>query len=100
VSRTHLTLALVAGLLFAVLLVPGAGAIVPPKNCGMMTVRHHRYQIKADQMRCTRARRYAERYLRSHTRPSGYTCRDYRASQTRLKFRCYRGIKVFFAIRR
>ena len=93
-------LALAAALVLTIAFAPRAGAIVPPKNCGLMTVKEKRYKIKADQMRCRRARRYSRRYLRSHDRPSGYHCTDYSASETKLKFRCYRGIKVFFAIRR
>ena len=77
-----------------------ATAIVPPKNCGMQTVSGKRYQIKADQMRCRTAKRYSRRYLASRRRPSGYSCRSFRASETKLKFRCAKGIRVFFAIRR
>ena len=86
-------------LLAAAVLVPGAHATVPPKNCGMITVKSKRYQIKADQMRCRTAKTYSRRYLRRHSRPSGYRCTDYR-SGTALKFRCSKSIKVFFAIRR
>ena len=76
-----------------------AGGTVPPKNCGYMSVAGHRYNIKADQIRCATARPYATSYLRSHSAPRGYTCRDY-SSGTKLKFRCTHGIKVFFAIKR
>ena len=76
-----------------------APATVPPKNCGMTTVSGKRYQIKADQLRCTTAKTYARRYLRSHSRPSGYRCTDF-GSSTKLKFRCAKGIRVFFAIKR
>jgi hypothetical protein len=91
--------ALVLGLALAAVAVPQAGAIVPPKNCGMITVKGHRYQIKADQMRCGSAITYSRRYLRSHTRPSGFRCSDY-GSGTKLKFRCSKNIRVFFAIKR
>jgi hypothetical protein len=77
-----------------------ATAVVPPKNCGIQTVAGKRYQIKADQMRCKTAKRYSRSYLASRRRPSGYSCRSYRASDTKLKFRCSKGIRVFFAIRR
>jgi hypothetical protein len=79
-------------------LAPSAPAIVPPTDCGTMVVRAKRYVIKADQIRCTTARTHARRYLTSHTKPQGYTCRDFGA-ETKLKFRCSRGIRVFFAIR-
>jgi hypothetical protein len=91
-----LSLALIALALSA----GAASAIVPPKNCGMQSVSGHRYQIKADQMRCRTAKRYSRSYLASHHRPSGYSCRNYKASETKLKFRCAKGIRVFFAIRR
>jgi hypothetical protein len=77
---------------------PGA-AIVPPTDCGILTVKAKRYSIKADQLRCPTARSHASRYLSKHRRPRGYRCRDF-GSETKLKFRCARGIKVFFAIRR
>ncbi len=77
---------------------PAAWAPVPPKNCGMLQ-EGGLYNIKADQMRCRRARRYARRYLASHNRPSGYSCRDY-GRDTSIEFRCSKGSRVFFAIRR
>jgi hypothetical protein len=76
-----------------------AWAPVPPRNCGFMDVRGKTYNIKADQIRCRRARRYARRYLRTHVRPSGYSCKDY-GRGTSIKFRCSKGAKVLFAIRR
>ena len=74
-------------------------AIVPPTDCGTMIVKAKRYTIKADQLRCPTARSHARRYLAAAIKPTGYTCRTYGA-ETKLKFRCSRGIKVFFAIRR
>ncbi len=88
--------------LLCLLLATSAGAaqaIVPPQDCGMLTVDGRRYNIKADQIRCSTAKPYARRYLASNRRPSGYRCQRY-SSQTKLKFRCSRGIKVFFAIKR
>ncbi len=78
---------------------PAAPAIVPPRDCGMTTVKGKRYNIKADQIRCRTAKPHARRFLASGRRPSGYRCRTYSGS-TALKFRCSRGVKVFFAIRR
>jgi hypothetical protein len=75
-----------------------ASAIVPPRNCGKLSVNGRTYNIKADQLRCTRARRYAKRYLVNRWRPSGYSCRTYQNSA--LRFRCARGIRVYYAIRR
>jgi hypothetical protein len=83
----------------ALALAPAAQAIVPPRDCGRMTVKGKRYTIKADQLRCRTARTYSRRYLERRRRPSGYRCRTY-GSETKLKFRCSRRIQVFFAIRR
>jgi len=91
------TLALTCGLLA---LAPLSAAIVPPADCGILKVSSgKRYTIKADQLRCATAKPHASRYLSTHRRPTGYTCRDY-GRETKLKFRCSRGVKVFFAIRR
>jgi hypothetical protein len=90
---------LVAGVVLALTLAPsGAGAIVPPRNCGMLEVGGARYNIKADQIRCRPARKYSKRYLQSGWRPSGYSCRRYSGSA--LRFRCTKGIRSYFAIRR
>jgi len=95
----------VAGLAFtlavALLLVMAAPSPAPvePRNCGMMTVKGQRYQVKADQIRCRTAKTWTRRYLRESDRPSGYRCRSYR-SGTALKFRCWKRQRVFFAIRR
>jgi hypothetical protein len=84
----------------AVALTPQASwAPVPPRNCGMLDANGKRYNIKADQLRCRRARRYAKRYLTTHRRPRGYSCRDY-GRGTSIEFRCSKGAKVIFAIRR
>jgi hypothetical protein len=80
-------------------LAPQGRAIVPPSDCGGLTVKAKRYTIKADQLRCATAKAHARRYLARKSRPNGYKCRDFDAA-TKLKFRCSRGIKVFFAIRR
>ena len=66
----------------ALVWVPGTGATVPPKNCGMMSVKGKRYQIKADQMRCTTAKTYSRRYLSRHSRPSGYGCTDFGSARS------------------
>lgn len=83
-----------------VALAPGeAWAPVPPRNCGMLETKGKRFNIKADRLRCRTARRYARRYLVRHRKPRGYTCRDY-GRQTSIKFRCTKGARVVFAIRR
>ena len=92
---------MVLALAVGVLLVTAAPSPAPvaPRDCGMMTVKGQRYQVKADQIPCRRARRWAEAYLAHHTRPSGYHCKGFDSS-TALEFRCSKGIRVFFAIRR
>jgi hypothetical protein len=57
-----------------------AHAIVPPKNCGTIKVSHKKWQIKADQIRCTTARKYATTYIAHHTRPRGYSCHKFSGS--------------------
>ena len=59
---------------------PASEAIVPPKNCGTITVKGHRYNIKADQLACRTARTYASRFLASNIRPHSYVCKRYRGS--------------------
>jgi hypothetical protein len=99
VTPRSLVALVVAGFLSAAALIPAeSGAIVPPRNCGKLSVHGRTYNIKADQLRCWRARRYAKRYLVSRWRPSGYRCRTYQNSA--LRFRCAKGIRVYYAIRR
>jgi hypothetical protein len=79
-----------------------AGAIVPPKNCGKVTVKGKVYNIKSDQLRCKRARRYSVRYLKYRTHPDAYKCYSYPGSS--IKFRCvaarYNPDKTYYAIKR
>jgi hypothetical protein len=84
---------------FAVLPAAKSWAPVPPRDCGMLKVSGKRFNVKADQIRCRTARRYTKSYLASHDTPSGYHCRDY-GRETRIKFRCSKGVRVLFAIRR
>jgi hypothetical protein len=89
------------GLSVALLLVTAAPSPAPvePRNCGFIQVKGKRYQIKADQIRCRTAKSRARDYLRSRSRPSGYSCRSYNGG-TSLKFRCWKGKRVYFAIKR
>lgn len=74
-------------------------APVPPKNCGTMQVKGNGYQVKAD-IRCKRARRYARRYLAGNGAPDGWSCQRYSRSETNIAFKCNRGKRSVFAIRR
>ena len=79
-----------------------ADAVVPPRDCGRITVKSKRYNIKTDQLTCEKARRYARRYLETSARPSGYKCTRYQDSS--LAFRCINTRanpdRTFFAIKR
>jgi hypothetical protein len=75
-----------------------AEATVPPRNCGSLTVGSRHYIIKADQLRCSTAKRDAKAYLVSRKKPAGFSCRNFTGSK--MTFRCNKGIQVFFAIRR
>jgi hypothetical protein len=77
---------------------PAASATVPPRNCGPLTVGTRHFIIKADQIRCKTAKTDAKAYIAKRQKPRGYTCRNYTGSK--MTFRCNKGIKVFFAIRR
>ena len=90
----------VAGLvvLYMAMSAGSAWAPVPPRDCGMLR-EGGLYNVKADQLRCRRARRYTRRYLSDRTRPRGYSCKEY-GRETKIEFRCAKGVKVFFAIRR
>jgi hypothetical protein len=90
-----------AAVLGAALMIPTAAtAVVPPKNCGTMSVKGKRFQVKADQISCRSGRRYAARFLRRGSKPRGYRCRDYPSRKGRVDFYCNNGRKIFFAIRR
>lgn len=94
-TRIIVSLALVAALA-----VPAAApAVVPPKNCGIVTVKGKRYQIKADQVTCRTAKTHAIRYLRTGVKPSGWRCTRY-PSSSKFKFRCERGVRNIYAIKR
>ena len=99
-SVQRILVVVTAALAVAVVFAPSqAWAPVPPRNCGMLEEGGKRFNIKADQLRCRRARKYARRYLASHDRPRGYSCRDY-GRGTSIEFRCSNGDRVIFAIRR
>jgi hypothetical protein len=76
-----------------------APAPVPPRDCGDLRVGGKRFNIKSDQLRCRRARKFSRRYLSDHRKPRKYSCKSY-GRDTAIRFRCSRGAKVFFAIRR
>ena len=96
-KRSLLILAAVAALLALPL---AADAVVPPKNCGTMTVSGKRYQVKADQISCRSGREHARRFIKTGRKPRGYRCRDYPTKRGRVDFYCNNARKIFFAVRR
>ena len=92
---------LIAAALVAALAIPGAAtAVVPPKNCGTITVSGKRFQVKADQISCAAGRDHARRYIRTKRGPRGYRCRNITNRRNRVNFTCFNGRKTFQGIRR
>jgi hypothetical protein len=84
-TRTISTLiALVAAFAVAALTLSAgpADAIVPPKDCKTIKVKGKRYNIKADQIKCTTARDYAGDYLRSRQVHRRWKCYSYKYTST------------------
>lgn len=77
-----------------------AAAVVPPTNCGTVKLGARSYAVKTHSVSCSFARTWTVRYIRYNRRPSGWTCRKYDPRETRIRFRCYRGSRDFFAIRK
>jgi hypothetical protein len=77
-----------------------APAIVPPRDCGNMTISGKRYQIKVDQISCRDGKAYTKTYIQRRRKPRGYRCDRYTPRRNRVLFQCNNGRKVFFAIRR
>jgi hypothetical protein len=92
--------AAVAATLAALLAAPGAGAVVPPTDCGRLAVAGKRLQVKVDQISCRDGLGYTKRYVREGTVPRGYACRRFTPRRGRVLFSCSKGRRVFFAIRR
>ena len=88
-TRTPLIIAALVAALVGGLFALSAGpaeAIVPPKDCKIITVGGKRYNIKSDQIKCTTAREYATKYLRTRDAPRSWKC--YRYTGSKLVFRC------------
>ena len=92
---------LIAATLVAALAIPGAAtAVVPPKNCGTISVGSKRFQVKAEQISCSTARDHVRRYSRTKRAPRGYRCRNLTTAKNKVNFQCSNGRKIFLAIRR
>lgn len=81
-------------------LADSAQSVVPPRDCGRMTVKGSPYQVKVDQITCAQGRRFGKSYLVDHVKPSGYRCRDLPSRVGRVRVYCSSGRRVFFLIRR
>jgi hypothetical protein len=99
-NRRIIVLAVVALAAALVALPAAAPAIVPPRDCGFMTVSGKKYQAKVDQISCTSGKRYIKNYLTKRTKPRGYRCDRFTTRKNRVTFQCANGVKVFLAIRR
>jgi len=98
--RHHVTVAAFAVVVAVLLTFPAASpAPVAPRNCGKITVKSKPYQIKADQIRCRTAKKWARSYLGSRWKPRGYKCRP-GSSGSSLKFRCWKRKRSYLAIKR
>jgi hypothetical protein len=99
--RGRIAAPVAAALAASLLLVFAAPSPAPvtPRKCGEITVKSRDYLIKADQIRCRTAKRWARGYLRSGWRPSGYSCRN-ATSGSALRFRCWKSQRTYFAIKR
>jgi opacity protein-like surface antigen len=88
-----------AALLVAALALPAAApAVVPPRDCGFKTVKGTKYNVKVDGVTCKWGKPRAVTFLKSGSKPSGWTCKRYK--NTALKFKCSKGTnKSFFAIK-
>ena len=88
------------GVLCAVALVASAGAVVPPRDCGRMTLAGKRIQVKVDQISCRDGKAYARGYVERRVTPRGYRCTTYSVKKNRVQFMCRNGARVFLGIRR
>ena len=69
-----------------------------PKNCGSITVGGKRVKIRADQLRCKKARKGARGYMNGKGAPNGFDCTRYGAG-TSVEFICAKGQTQIIAIR-
>jgi hypothetical protein len=74
-------------------------ATQPPRTCGSMSAGGHTYKVRSHLVACRHARRHARRILRGGKGPSGWSCRKFKPSVTRIRFICDRGARDFYAIR-
>lgn len=71
---------------------------MPPKTCGPITVGKTRYLIKADQVPCPFAEKWARQYISGRRHPAGFRCAALPAS-SRIKVYCRRSYHTYFALK-
>jgi hypothetical protein len=61
----------------------------PAYGCGRITVKRHRYSVRAHVLSCYAARVWSGKYLSNGYVPHGYRCHRYNPRITRVRFLCY-----------
>jgi hypothetical protein len=89
--------AAVAGLALFPAVSPSLPRPVAPKNCNFMTVKGKRYNVKADQLSCTKARRLAARVLNGGG-DGKFSCQSNPTGDIRLY--CRKGNSYIYVIKR
>lgn len=88
---TRGALAAVVALALGALAAPPAPAIHTAKSCGTLS----KYTVKAQNVGCRFARRWASRSYYHHRKPSGWTC-SYASSRSSIRLFCSSGAKAYF----
>jgi len=89
--RKALIAALAAGLGAGALGAPSASAIHTAKSCGTLVG----YTVKAQNVGCLFARRWARRSYYYHRKPYGWRC-SYASSRASIRLFCSYGAKAYF----
>lgn len=94
----RLALALAAALLTLAVFPAVSPAPVPPRDCNFMTVKGKQYNIKADRIRCKKARKVSRRLLKGG-RAKGFTCQANPTAE--IRYYCRKGRNTYiYVIRR
>jgi hypothetical protein len=89
--RHAIVVALSAGLTAGALSAPPAFAIHTAKSCGGLAG----YTVKAQNVGCRFARRWASRSYYHHRKPAGWRC-SYASSRSSIRLFCSYGAKAYF----
>ncbi len=66
------------------------------KDCGIVSKGSRDYRVRAQQLKCGKARKGAKRYLKGGKSLSGFGCDE---PDGRIEFFCKSGNKVYWALR-